>query len=84
MVHFWEQLKKIKQVKNSLAGVNATAAGLVCAATIVLYLNSTPFDDISLTITNSLIVLATTGILMTGKIPAPLLIVIALAAGFIF
>ena len=84
VVHFWEQLKKIKQVKNSLAGVNATAAGLVCAATIVLYLNSTPFDDISLTITNSLIVLATTGILMTGKIPAPLLIVIALAAGFIF
>lgn len=78
IVPFWDDLKKITRIKNSLSGINAVAVGFMATALILL---TTPFGLHWLPYT-----------LMTGvflllrftKVKAPLLIVVGVALGLIF
>ena len=73
----WERLKKIKGIKISLKGITAVAGGLIAVAAIILIQRS------GFILENILVVLATVILLLTKKIPAPLIVVMAIAAGFI-
>lgn len=74
----WEQLKQIKAIKVALKGVVAVAGGLISVAAIVLMQRS------GLAIDNFLIMLVSLLILISKKIPAPLLVLAILLIGFIF
>ena len=37
VIRFWDRLRQYRVVQASLEGVNAVSAGLVCAATFLLY-----------------------------------------------
>ncbi len=77
VVRFWEQLKKYRVVRASLAGVNAASAGMVAAAAFIL------FQPIQGSPINIGVIIATFLLLTFSKVPAPLIILIGLAAGFI-
>lgn len=73
----WENLKKIKAVKISLKGINAVAGGLIAVAAIVLMQKSGFGMD------NMLVTLVTVILLLTKKIPAPLIVILAIILGFV-
>lgn len=71
----WENLKHIKGIKVSLKGITAVAAGLITTAGIIL-LQNTGFEFINLMIITGTIVL-----LLTKKIPAPLIVLSLIVLG---
>lgn len=73
----WENLKKIKAIKVSLKGINAVAGGLIAVAALILLERS------GFTVDNLLVTGLTMVLLFTKKIPAPLIVVLVLVAGFI-
>lgn len=74
----WERLREIKGIRVSLKGITAVASGLIAVASIILMQKS------GLAIDNILITFFTVIILLTKKIPAPLIVIVTLIAGFIF
>ena len=72
----WENLKKIKGIKVSLKGINAVAGGLIAIAAIILMQKS------GFGIDNIIVTILTIVLLMTKKIPAPLIVLLALITGF--
>jgi len=74
---FWEYLKKYVVFKRSLEGINAAASGLVVAAAIILFLAIEPTKF-------NIAIILFTGILNFYKIPAPLLVIMALFLGIMF
>lgn len=73
----WENLKKIKGIKVSLKGINAVAGGLIFIAAVILMQRSGfEIDKITVTVISIIV-------LMTKKIPAPILVAAALIAGFV-
>ncbi|MDF2821486.1 MAG: chromate transporter, chromate ion transporter family [Clostridiales bacterium] len=73
----WENLKKIKAIKISLKGINAVAGGLITVAALILMQKSGFMLD------NIIVMFLTVLILLTKKIPAPLIVVLVLVAGFV-
>jgi chromate transporter len=73
----WENLKKIRGIKVSLSGITAVAGGLITVAAIILMQKS------GFALDNIIVMLITVALLFTKKIPAPLIVVAVLAAGFI-
>lgn len=73
----WENLKKIKGIKVSLKGINAVAGGLISVSAIILMQKS------GFAIDNMLITLVTVVLIITKKIPAPLIVIGVLIAGFV-
>jgi chromate transporter len=73
----WENLKKIKGIKISLTGVTAVAAGLIATAAIVL------MDSNGFSLENIIVLVVTVMLLLTKKIPAPVIVVLAIICGFI-
>ena len=73
----WENLKKIKGIKISLKGITAVAGGLISVATIILMQKS------GFTFDNIIVMLFTVLLLFTKKIPAPIIVLAVLVAGFI-
>lgn len=73
----WEDLKKIKGIKVSLKGINAVAGGLITVAAIILMQKS------GFVLDNIVVTLATIVLLSTKKIPAPIIVLLVLIAGFI-
>ena len=73
----WESLKRIRGIKVSLRGITAVAGGLIAAAAIILMQKS------GFAIDNVMVVLLTAALLLTKKVPAPLIVLAAIAAGFI-
>ena len=71
----WENLKKIRAVRISLKGINAVAGGLIAIAAVIL------MQAIGFHLENIIAVVLAVAILATGKIPAPLIVLAALAAG---
>lgn len=71
----WENLKKIKGIKVSLKGINAVAGGLISASALILMQRS------GFTWDNLLVTGGTAGLLWTGKIPSPLLVLFILGLG---
>ncbi len=81
----WDEVKKYRVVRASLEGVTAVGSGLVIAAVILLF--DTVENTSLLTLDggiNILLMITTCGVMLWGKIPAPILILIGLAAGFVF
>lgn len=74
----WENLKQIRGIKVSLKGVTAVAGGLIAVAAIILMQKSGFILD------NFVVMMVTVLLLITEKIPAPLIVVAVLGAGFIF
>lgn len=74
----WENLKKIKAVKIALTGINAVAGGLIAASAVILMQKSglSP-ENITVTAVSAIL-------LFTGKVPAPLIVLASLIAGFAF
>lgn len=73
----WEVLRGIRGIKIALRGVTAVAGGLIAAAGVVL-MEESGFDP-----WNIAIMLATVLMLLTRKIPAPVIVLLVLAAGFV-
>lgn len=73
----WENIKKIKAIKISLKGINAVAGGMITSAAIILMQQSgINYENIAVTIFTIII-------LYTKKVPAPFLVITAIALGFI-
>ena len=73
----WENLKQIKGIKMSLKGITAVAGGLISVAAVILMQKSGfAFDNV-------IIMLITVLLLFTKKVPAPLIVVFTLLAGFL-
>ena len=78
IVPFWEELKKITHVKNSLSGITAVSVGFILAAIVLLFNQvHTSFLSISVMILTFLLLCFT-------KVPAPALILLGLICGYIF
>ena len=73
----WENLKKIKGIKISLKGITAVAGGLITVAAIILMQKS------GFVLDNIIVMLITVTLIFKKKIPAPLIVIAVLAAGFI-
>ncbi|NCC49334.1 MAG: chromate transporter, partial [Clostridia bacterium] len=73
----WAALKQIKGIRVSLKGITAVAGGLITVAAIILMQRS------GLTLENLIVVLLTILLLLSRKIPAPLIVAMTIAAGFI-
>jgi len=77
-VPFWEDLKKITMIRNSLSGINAVAVGFMATALILL---TRPFGLHWM----AYLVMAVTFMLLNfTRIKAPLIIVLGVALGLIF
>ena len=78
VIRFWDRLKQYRPVKASLEGINAASAGLVIGAAILL------FEPIQNTPVNIGCILATFGLLLLTRVPAALIVVVGLLAGWLF
>ncbi|RKR83135.1 chromate transporter [Mucilaginibacter gracilis] len=78
IVPFWEDLKKITRIKNSLSGINAVAVGFMATAFLLLY------RPVGINLLANGIIVATFLLLKYTKIKTPFIIVIGVALGFIF
>ncbi len=78
VIRFWDQLKKYRIVRASLEGINAASAGMVIAATFLL------FQPLEPDFINMAMIISTFLLLMFTKIPSPFIILVGLIAGFIF
>ncbi|HEY0246264.1 MAG TPA: chromate efflux transporter [Mucilaginibacter sp.] len=78
IVPFWNDLKKIARIKNSLSGINAVAVGFMATAFILLV---RPFADNWMAY---ILMMATFALLYFTKIKTPIVIVIGVVLGLIF
>ncbi|MFC6463589.1 chromate efflux transporter [Marinilactibacillus sp. GCM10026970] len=74
----WASIKNIKGFKIALKGVAAVAGGLIAIAAVLLTQQS------GLSWDNLLIIITTVLLLITRKIPAPIIVLIVLSIGFFF
>ncbi len=73
----WEALKGVRAIKVSLRGINAVAGGLIgVAGVILLQAGGLHWDHLLVTV-------ATAALLFSRRVPAPLIVVAALAAGLL-
>ncbi|HBS91201.1 MAG TPA: chromate transporter [Erysipelotrichaceae bacterium] len=73
----WEEVRRIQGIKVALKGITAVAAGLIGASAIILLQRN------GVTLPNVSIVLLTTALLYSKKVPAPLIVVFMIALGLI-
>jgi len=74
----WNQLKNFTPIKNAIEGVNAASAGLVIASAYLL------FKPVVLNQSNMIVLLLTLFLLLTTKVPSPIIVIICVLAGFIY
>ncbi|MDY0287469.1 MAG: chromate efflux transporter [Sphaerochaeta sp.] len=72
----WESIKEIKGIKISLQGITAVAAGLIAVAAVIL------MEKSGLALDTFLVTFFTVMILLTKRIPAPLIVLATLLIGF--
>ncbi|TVQ39465.1 MAG: chromate efflux transporter [Spirochaetaceae bacterium] len=73
----WENLKQIRAIRIALRGIGAVAGGLIAVAAVILAQAS------GFQLDNLVVTAAAVGLLAWRKIPAPLIVAAALAAGFL-
>jgi len=73
----WNQMKNFSPVKNAIEGINATSAGLVVASAFLL------FKPLEITEMNMLTLLATLFLLLSTKIPYPVIVILCIGLGII-
>lgn len=74
----WNQLKNYTPIKNAIEGVNAASAGLVIASAYLL------FKPVVLNQSNMIVLLLTLFLLLTTKVPSPIIVVFCVMASFIY
>jgi chromate transporter len=74
----WQFVKNYFFVRRALEGINAAAVGLIFSAAVILYTN------LEFHMVNIFVVVVTFLLLNYTRIKAPLLVVMALAAGFVY
>lgn len=78
IVPFWNDLKKINRIRNSLSGINAVSVGFLGAAFLLL------FEHIGFQPASLFIVVTTFLLLRYTKIKTPILILLGVLLGVIF
>ena len=78
VIRFWDSLKAYEPIKKSLKGINAAASGMIIAAAFILFI------PLASGYINILLIIFCFGLLNFTKIPAPLIVIGGLIAGFIF
>jgi chromate transporter len=73
----WEQLKSMKGIRVVLTGIVSVAGGLIAIAAIKL------FEESGISLENTIVVIVTIILLLTKKIPAPVLVLLTLVLGFV-
>ena len=73
----WASLKSIRGIRIALRGVNSVAGGMIGAVGLLLLAIS------GFTPENLVVAAATMGLMATGKIPPPLIVLLALASGLL-
>ncbi len=73
----WERIKEIQGIKVSLQGITAVAGGLIAVAAVIL------MEKNGFAVDTMLITSFTVMILLTKKIPAPLIVLTTLLIGYI-
>ena len=73
----WQDLKQIKAIRISLRGINAVAGGLIATSSVLLLQKS------GITWTNIVVVGLTILLLSSKKVPAPVIVILAILAGFL-
>ncbi|MBC7383155.1 MAG: chromate efflux transporter [Bacteroidia bacterium] len=74
----WNQLKDFVPVKNAIEGINAASAGLVIASAYLLFL------PVQLNEQNMIVLLTTLFLLLSTRVPSPIIVLACIIAGFIF
>ncbi|NEU06760.1 chromate efflux transporter [Flavihumibacter sp. R14] len=78
IVPFWNDLKKISRIKNSLSGINAVSVGFLAAAIVFL------LQPIGISLLSVSVMLTTFCLLSFTRIQAPFLIIGGVILGLIF
>jgi len=73
----WERLRQIRGIKIALKGINAIAGGMIAVAAVIVMQKS------GFQIDNLLVSAVTIILLLTKKVPAPIIVLLALVAGFV-
>jgi len=73
----WQDVKQIKAIRISLRGINAVAGGLIATSAVLLMQKS------GFSWTNIIVLGITVILLSTKKIPAPVIVILAILAGFL-
>jgi chromate transporter len=73
----WDQVKHFSPVKNAIEGINAASAGLVLSSAWLL------FKPVEINEMNMTVLLATLFLLLTTKIPYPIIVLLCILAGFV-
>ncbi|MCT4631507.1 MAG: chromate efflux transporter [Firmicutes bacterium] len=71
----WENLKRIKGIKVSLKGINAVAGGLIGVSAIILMQRS------GIHLENIIVTFLSIVLLLSKKVPAPLIVLLSILAG---
>ncbi len=74
----WNQLKDFAPVKNAIEGINAASAGLVIASAYLLFLPVQVNEE------NMIVLLTTLFLLLSTRVPSPIIVLGCILAGFIF
>jgi chromate transporter len=74
----WNQIKKFAPIYNAIEGINATSAGLVVVSAYLLFL-PVPVNE-----ENMLVLLGTLFLLLSTKVPTPLIVLGCLLGGYFF
>ncbi len=77
VIPVWEQLKSMRGIKVALRGINAVAGGMIAVAAVIVMQKS------GFTPANLLVAGATVLLLVTGRVPPPVIVLLALVAGFV-
>ena len=73
----WESLRQIRGIKIALKGINAIAGGMIAVAAVIVMQKS------GFQLDNLLVSAVTMVLLLTKKVPAPIIVLLALVAGFV-
>ena len=73
----WNQVKQINAIQLALPGITAVAAGLIATSAVVLMQSN------GLSLDTILVLIATIGLLLIKKIPAPLIVVLMIILGIL-
>ena len=76
--HFWCQLKKYRPVQAALEGIHAVSVGLLCTASLQLFLS------LSKDWTNYLIIVVSLALLFSGRVSPPWIVGVGLLLGLIY
>ncbi|WP_300602011.1 chromate transporter [Niabella sp.] len=78
----WNMLKKYSVIYRSLEGINASVMGIMLGSTVYIIKDLSIFNVGSIEITNLLVVLGTSAVLIFTKLPAPVLVFLCLLLGY--